>query len=139
MPSRMRRPEEVRLPFNVDDWLIVKKHLTTGEGRQVFARMIKRQVAGQRAEIDPTMSGISLIAEYLLDWSILDADGNPVVIRNSSIDVKLAALNELPPEVYNAIDEAVSAHVQAMDAAVEAEKNGQAGATASSAISVSVA
>lgn len=139
MPSRMRRPEDVRIPLNDDDWIIIKKHLTIGEARASFARMIKRQVAGEKPEINPIMSGISQVAEYLLDWSILDADGGPVVIRNCSVDVKLAALNELPPEKYSEIDAAIDVHIASMAAALEAEKNAQAGETASSATSVSVA
>jgi len=75
----------------------------------------------------------------LLDWSILDADGAPVVIRNCSIDVKLAALNDLSPEKYQEIDSAIDRHIEAMTAAVEAEKNARAGETASPATSVSVA
>ena len=139
MPSRMRRPEDVRIPLNDDDWIIIKKYLTIGEQRAAFARMIKRQLSGERPEINPLMSGISRVAEYLLDWSILDADGAPVVIRNCSIDVKLAALNDLSPEKYQEIDSAIDRHIEAMTAAVEAEKNARAGETASPATSVSVA
>lgn len=139
MASRMRRPEDVKIPLRDDDWIIIKKHLTIGEQRQAFARMIKKQVSGEKPELDPLMSGISVLVEYLLDWSILDADGNPVVIRNCSVEVKLAAVNDLPPEKYNEIDAAVDAHVAAMAAQVEAEKNDQAGAMASSAISASAA
>lgn len=139
MPSRMRRPEDVRIPLNDDDWIIIKKYLTIGETRAAFARMIKRQVTGERPEINPIMSGISQVAEYLLDWSILDADGAPVVIRNSSVEAKLAALNDLSPEKYQEIDSAIDRHIEAMTAAVEAEKNARAGETASPATSVSVA
>lgn len=139
MPSRMRRPEDLRIPLNDDDWIVVKKHLTTGEQRASFTRMIKKMVAGEKVELDPAMSGISILIEYLLDWSILDADGKAVVIRGRPADEKIAAMNELPPEKYAEIEAAINAHIEAMAAAIGAEKNDQAGATASSATSVSVA
>jgi len=139
MASRMRRPEDVRITLLDDDWITIKKHLTIGEQRLAFARMIKRQVSGERPEMDPLMSGISVVAEYLLDWSILDADGAPVVIRNCSVDVKLAALNDLAPEKYNEIDAAIDAHIDAMKAQADAEKKSRDGEKPSLPISASVA
>src|SRR5262245_21636130 len=97
MPSRMRRPETLRLPLSDDDWIDVKKHLTAGEQRRVFARMVRKWTQGEAAELEPTQAGLSLMVGYLLDWSIQDADGNAVAIRGKSPDVIAAMLEELDP------------------------------------------
>lgn len=139
MPSRMRRPEDVRIALNDDDWIVVKKFLTAGEERQMNARLIKRIIPGERPELDPLQVGLSQVAEYLLDWSILDADGTPVIIRGRAVEVKLATINDLPVEKYDEIYAAVMAHIEAMRALLEKEKNVPAGETASSPTSVSAA
>ena len=77
MSIRFRHPETLRLALTRGDWILVKKHLTAGETRRVFRRMIRQGATGD--EIDSLQVGLSKMIVYLLDWSFHDADGNPVV------------------------------------------------------------
>jgi hypothetical protein len=135
----MREPEEVKLELSDGDWLIVKKHLTAGEVRASQVRIIKSMVPGEKVELDPMEVGVTEALAYLLDWSILDSRGNPVMIRQKPEASTRSALLNLDPEKFAEIVDAIKAHDAAMSAAREAEKNVRAGATVSSAISVSAA
>jgi hypothetical protein len=141
MASRLRPPEDVRIALDTDDdWILVRKHLTAGEQRRMFARQFSKTTAGAPPEVDVLqLGGFSQATAYLLDWSILDSDGKPLVIRGKSADVKQAALEELPPEKCTEITAAIIKHDQAMEALREMEKKDRAGETASSATSVSAA
>jgi hypothetical protein len=128
----MRRPETARLELTQGDWLMVKKHLTAGEHRAMFARMMK---AGDGVDrLDPTRVGLAKIVTFLLDWSFTDADGKPVVIRDQSAAVLEAALDALDPESFTEVLKAIEGHMQATEEARAQEKNGQGGENASSVI-----
>lgn len=127
MSRRYRRPETKRLDISQGDHLVVKKHLTAGEQRAVFARMMRTD--GE--SIDRTKVGISKMAEYLLDWSFEDAEGNPVVILGKSPDDVLRALDELPPEDFQEVLKAIEAHEADMEKERADAKNEQATANAS--------
>jgi hypothetical protein len=139
MAIRVRAPEQHRLELPDGDWLLVKKHLNTGEERSALARHVKRTRPGESPEMDFENTGLTLAVEYLLDWSILGPDGNPLVIRDRPHEVKLAALRLLDPEDSAVIVKAIEGHAETMKAERDAEKNSPAGVTASSATSVSVA
>jgi hypothetical protein len=139
MPSRIRPPQERKIDLPTDeDWILVKQHLTWGEVRDSEVRLFKTLTPGH-AELDPAQVGVTLAIAYLLDWSLLDAAGNPIVIRRQSPEVLASALRSLDGDKGAEIMEAITAHHTAMQAAHEAEKKGPAGATASPAISASVA
>ena len=81
--------------------MLIKKQLTAGEQREIFARMIKPMHAsvsgaatpnggGDHLEIDTLQTGLSRVLAYLVDWSLVDGDGKPVVIRHQPIDVVTA-------------------------------------------------
>lgn len=115
MASRMRRPEDVRLTLPSDeDWILVKKHLTAGEHRRAQVRVIKSLSPGEKMELDPEQVGLTLVLAYMLDWSILDAEGRPIIIRDQSEDKLRAALTDLDPEKFAEIVDAVTAHDAAM-------------------------
>lgn len=138
--SRMRRPETVKLDITSGDWLLVKKHLTAGETRRMYGRLMKPAHMGDKQlALDPLESGLSMVLEYLLDWSITGLDDKTVVIRDKPVDVLKAALDNLDPESFVEIREAVEAHHEAMEQERAAEKNAQDGAIKSSAISPSAA
>src|SRR6188768_4017526 len=98
MSSRIRRPETLRLALTRGDWIVVKKHLTAGETRRVFRRMIRKGATGD--EIDSLQVGLSKMVVYLVDWSITDADDQPVVIRNQPEDVIADVLEMLDVESF---------------------------------------
>jgi hypothetical protein len=127
----MRRPETCRLELTAGDWLVVKKWLTAGEARDVFARSVKTLRAGERAELEPRMLGITQAAAYLLEWSFQDADGQPIVIRDQPIEYVIDALNELDGPALGELLTAISEHDARMDAEREAEKKTPTAASAS--------
>jgi hypothetical protein len=129
MSRRMRRPETVRLELPQGDWLLVKKHLTAGELRGVFAGMMR----ADGEAIDRVKVGLSKIVGYLLDWSFEDFDGKPIVIRDQPENVVVSALNGIDTDAYRDVLAAIEAHEEATTAEREQEKNAQATASASSA------
>jgi len=133
-----RVPEDHRIELPGGQWLLVKKYLTAGEEREVMAHMLKRVIAGQAMELDPRHIQVAQCIAYLIDWSIPDAAGHPVVIRDRPYDVVAAALNNMQSAAFQIIREAIEAHAAAMAAELEYEKNA-AGASAPSPTSASVA
>lgn len=139
MPSRTKVPEEVRIELPTDgDWILVKKYLTWGEARDSEVRLFKATTPG-KLEVDTAQVGATLVVAYLLDWSLTDADGNPIQVRRKGEDAILAALRGLDRHKGNEVIEAVTKHEAAMTAAIEAEKKDPSGETASSPHSASVA
>lgn len=132
MSSRIRRPETVKLDISQGDWLLVKKHLTAGEQRQIFRRMLASD-----GSIEPVNVGLSKMIGYLVDWSITDPDGKKVEISDQSDDVVAAALDSLDVDSYREILTAVETHEKQMQAVRDAEKNGKDGVSTSSPISPS--
>lgn len=126
MSRRMRRPETARLELSQEDWLLVKKHLTAGESRAMFAGMMKTD----GDTIDRVKVGLSRILAYLLDWSFEDLDGKPLVIRDQPSHVMAAILDNLPSEDFAEVLAAIEAHAEAMELEREQEKNERATASA---------
>jgi hypothetical protein len=136
--TRFVTPETHRLTISDGEWLLVKKRLTAGEARRAFGRQVKRMAVNETTEIDPNQVGLSMMVEYLIDWSLLDPAGKPVVIRNTTPAERGAILEGLDPDTFAEIWSALTAHEAAMEAEREQEKNASAGETASSATSTSV-
>ena len=122
MSIRMRRPETCRLELTGGDWLLVKKWLTAGEARDVFARTVKTLRAGELAELEPRMVGITQAAVYLVEWSFQDPDGQPIAIRDQPVEYLIDVLNELMPEALAEVLTAIRAHVERMDSERDEEK-----------------
>lgn len=112
MPD-FRKPETVRIELARGRWLLVKKFLTAGETRRIFRRMIKAGAGGN--EIEPTSVGISKMVVYLVDWSLVDADERPVVIRGQSEETIGLILDNLDTEAFTEILHAIEDHEAAMD------------------------
>jgi len=140
MGSRFRKPQEHRLELDGGDWLLVKKYLTAGDERDLYARMyVDGSITpGEKLRLDPVKVGLSQILAYLLDWSITDADDQPIRIRDQSPDFLIAALNDMDGDSFREILSAIQAHDGAMTAEREHEKKTRAGGTASSLTSTSV-
>jgi hypothetical protein len=141
MGSRYRKQEEMRLDLSDGDWLLVRKHLTAGEERDALAKIIKAGTfrSGERPELDPKQVGIATAVAYLLDWSITDADDQPIRIRDQAYDFVAAALAGQTPESLREIVDAIQAHDGAMIAERAHEKKDRAGKSASAPTSTSVA
>jgi hypothetical protein len=135
MSLRMSRPEAVRLDLTDGEWILVKRQLTAGERQLVYGRMVRTLHAGERAELDPVKAAFASASEYLLDWSVTDPDGRPVVIKDQPTEVVIGALQALPAESFQEIQDALNAHVEQVNAA----KKAQGGANVSSTTSGSPA
>jgi hypothetical protein len=134
----MRRPDTCRLDLTRGDWLLVKKWLTAGETRDIFARTVKTLKAGDRAELEPRQLGITQAAVYLVDWTFQDADGKPLVIRDQPVEVIVEMLNDLDAPDLAEVLTAIYEHDARMEAEREVQKK-TAGAPASSPTSESPA
>lgn len=134
MGSRFVRPDTVRLPLSQGDWISVRRRLTAGEQRQMFARLVKTVsmetdqtvMSAPKVELDTAQVGISTVLAYLLDWSFPE-----MTIRGESVDVVTTALDGLDPDTYNEILSAITAHEQAMTAERAQEKKQLATASVS--------
>lgn len=134
--SRFVTPAEVHIPLSDGDYLIVKATLNAGETRALFARM---RMADDPDRVDPLQVGIALAVGYLLDWSLTDAQGRLVSIREQPPEVVQAALDNLEYDDYQEVLEAVQAHDQKILDARAEKKTRRAGLTASDRISQSLA
>jgi hypothetical protein len=121
MASRFVRPDTTTLKISQGDTLTVKRRLTSGEQRAMYARMYLAGADGS-LKVNPLETGIALIAAYLLDWSLTDEDGRLVVIRDQPLETVLAALNMLGQESFTEILKAIQAHEAAMLAERAEEK-----------------
>lgn len=108
--------------------LTVRKRLNTGEQRRAIAAQYAARPDGS-LRVDPFQIGIAKVVAYLLDWS-LDVD-----IKGLGPDDLRSVLDNLAPERFTQIREAIDAHEIAMTAEHEAAKNGQDGGKNASAIS----
>ena len=134
---RYRKQEEHRIDLSEGDWLLVRKHLTAGEERSAQAAVVKTMRAGETPEIDYERLGFAQVASYMLDWSLTDADGKPIAVRDQPTDFIIAALRNMTPESSKEILDAIQAHDAAMVAEREQEKKRPAGVSAPSPTSTS--
>jgi len=126
MARRTRPPETVTLHISQGDWLLVKKHPTTGDERAIFRGMMREGATSDR--IDSVNVGMSRIVNTLLDWSFTDHNDKPIVIRDKSPDDMIAALNSIDPEDFTEVLQAIDAHREAMEKEREQEKKARTGA-----------
>ena len=101
----------VRLPLSEGDYVDVKKELTAGEMRRVFAKQLKPSALGEPTLLDPEQVGRAELSEYVLAWSFVDAQGKPVPVSDAAIDM-------LDVDSYRELQTALDAH----KAQVEREK-----------------
>jgi hypothetical protein len=134
--SRFVRPDTTTLKITQGDTLVVKRRLNAGEQRAAFARMATAGVDGE-LRVNSMNVGLSLIVAYLVDWSLVNDDGDIVPIRDQGPDVVAAALDELDPVSFAEIREAIEQHDVNVRKERDQEKNAQDGAIGSSAISPS--
>jgi hypothetical protein len=133
--SRFPRPETAVLTLANGDQLTVKRRLTAGEQMDAYARMYTEQDG--RRFVDPLVSGLAMIEAYLLDWSLTDDEGHPVVILRQPRDVLVGALRNLDYPSYIEVKEAIEAHEARINRERVEKKTDPAGALASSETSTS--
>jgi hypothetical protein len=131
--SRFARPDVTVLKLANGDTLTVKRRLTAGEQRAMFARMY-HSVNGS-LKVNTLQVGAATCLAYLLDWTLTDDDGQLVEIRGMAPDDLAVVLDSLTPEDFKEISQAIDAHSTAMEDARDQEKKTAPGAAASSSIS----
>jgi hypothetical protein len=64
---RFVQPDVVRLPLSDGDFIDVKRELSAGEQRRMFAGMVLHGVVpGEKTLLDPERVGITKMVEYLV-------------------------------------------------------------------------
>jgi hypothetical protein len=120
----------VRLPLSGGEWIDVKKELNAGEARRVWSALVREMNAGEPTKLDPEKVGLTKVVEYVVGWSLLNADDRPEPVSESAIE-------GLDVDTYKEIVDAVDQHDARNEALRVARKNGRGGEKASPAISPS--
>lgn len=138
-------PESKTITLFGDVFIVVKKRITVGEERRARKRMyIPNYTTGQLL-VDPTMSGLTTVIAYLLDWNITRG-GERVQIRDLALaaekdDAKVEELQkileQLDPATYDAIEIAVKKHEAEQDQERAEAKKSQGGGTSGASTSSS--
>lgn len=122
MRCRFVQPEIVRLSLSDGDFIDVKKELTAGEQRRMFAAMMRDMTPGEKVTLNPELVGRTKLTAYVVGWSFVDAEGKPVPVSDSAID-------NLDTDSYAEMVKAIDAHEAAQEA--EKGKNVQSGSSKS--------
>lgn len=122
--SRFVKGKTTVLTLANGDTLVVKERLNRGEEAASIARM-----RGER-----TRAGICSVIAYLIDWTL--KDDQPAIFGLSDDD-KEKVLDNLDPDDFDEIKQAIYAHEHAVQKARDDAKKIRDGVTVSSAISSS--
>lgn len=131
-------PEDLKLPDLVyvapetgqthSFWVRAKKRLSVGEKRKVMTAgwqgVSTSQRDGAEIKMDWMAQGFARGVAYLTDWSLTGDDGRKLPLTRDTIE-------SLDEDVWDLIDNALTAHVERM----VAEKNARTGGTGPSTIS----
>lgn len=112
--SRFLKPEIVRINLTGGDWITIRRQLTAGEQRRVFARTAKTVLAGRPVEVDLEKAGLMEMVAYLVDWSFTDYEGKPVAIKDMPAEYVVDVLNNLDPDSFAEIYNAIQTHEQSI-------------------------
>lgn len=127
MRSRFVQPHTDVLTLPNGDTLIVKRRLNIGEQRESYracSTLTEDDDGSVKRVPDPHLIGIAKVAAYLVDWNLA---GDDAPVRGLDFQARFALLDNLEPEDFYEIKDAIDAHEAAMIAERVAEKNGQAG------------
>jgi len=137
---RIVQPEVVRLSISDGDYLDVKKTLNAGEYRDLLAGMALPRHFGEDALIDPAKVGLTKILQYLVGWSLIGLDKQPIPYSpDLSEATRIATLRALDAQTFEEITTAIDAHEAQGERERLARKNGLTSEPVSSATSPSVA
>jgi hypothetical protein len=136
---RFVQGETRRLELAEGDWILVKQRLNAGERNKHYERQYTITHEGTLAPNVAMRAGLSMILAYLVEWNLTDATSRIVPLRGlpgeDVIPIMTAALENLDPESYDEVLQAIKRHELEMIAEREAQKKTRRGARESSAIS----
>ncbi len=130
MISRFVNADVVTLPLSNGDSLTVRRRLNAGESRERIERMTE-QVDGE-LRVKLIAVPMATMTAYLLDWTFTDDTGARMPIRGLSQSELESTLNNLDPEDFREVREAIDAHHAATQAEAEKKRAGLTGASESS-------
>lgn len=118
MPRRNSfvEPNTVRIPLADDDWIEVRERLTFGEQQALNSAGLTRvnaSTAGAMGDelgmgIDMARWMVERLYVWLVDWSLVGAHDKPVALTRD-------AIKALDPDRAQEIQDAIDAHVRAME------------------------
>jgi len=129
--SRFVRPVVDVLRLANGDTVTVRRRLNTGEERAMYRRMSTVNGDGGLT-IDDLAVGPAKVTAYLLDWTLTDDDGQPVMIRDLSLEELARVVDNLDPDDFREIRDAIDGHIDRQAAARAEEKKVRSGETPSS-------
>ena len=118
--SRLILPNTVRLELSDGDWVEVKERLSYGESQRLSSSMlryVKTDTGENEIGIDFAKHSLLRMETWLTDWSFRDHNDKPVPLSRSAIE-------NLDAQTAGEIDEALTAHIEALGKAPPA--NGKA-------------
>jgi len=129
---RVVAPDVVRLPLSDGDSVTVKKTLNAGEYRQLIVSQFKDTPDGERVTLDHRKVGMAKLLAYIVGWTFVGFDGQPLPYRpDEPDDIRTATIDGLDQDTYRELIAAVTAHEEREEAALEAQKKTRITAPAS--------
>ena len=119
-------PETVRIDLD-GEWIEIKKELSIKDRRHITLGSIKSVREDKSYDIDAEKMSMVKVQTYLVDWSAVDA-------KQNKLPITAATIGNLRPEMFERIEAAIDAHVEAL----EVEGKATTGATAPDTTSPSV-
>ena len=122
---RFVMPEEITIPLSGGEAITVQRRLNAGAHQDVFARLLPNGITpGQPLNLDLARVSMVRILSYLLGWTLVDWDGQPVPMNpGMTLEERESVLRNLDLDTFAEIRDAIDAHVEADDAARDAAKN----------------
>jgi hypothetical protein len=127
--SRFVAPQTAILTLGNGDTLVVRRRLNIGEQRESYracSALVEQDDGTVQRIPDPHLIGIAKVAAYLVDWNLA---GDDAPIRGLDLAQRVALLDNLDPDDFFEIKDAIDAHEAASVAARLEEKKLQSGPT----------
>jgi hypothetical protein len=112
----------VKLPLSDGDWVLVRAELSYGQQQRLAGaglsgvpEALAERGQGEPLSVDFAAYKLERLAAWIMDWSLVDADGEPVTVSREAIE-------RLHPDTAEEIEAALDAHVAGLEA-----KKGPAG------------
>ncbi len=126
--DRFVKPKTIQIEISDGDTITIKRELTVGEQKRMFAAGLKQMTASGENEpkfdIDPVEMSFAKINAYLVDWSFVEpslnkngdqitgTDGKPEVVP---VDLSEDAIRNLDEATFEEIEKAIDEHTEQLD------------------------
>jgi len=102
-------PQTVTLDLGDGQWIEIKRELNYGEMTDVAESTGGKLIRAQ----------LHLLAAYIVGWSLTDGHGKS--LPADTTDQRVSALRAMSSEAVNAIDDAITTHIESVKAEKKAE------------------